>query len=1369
MIRSKLLSFAVFAVLIAGGAAAQPTFSKVFQPDTIGPGSTSRLVFSIGSDQGTPITDLAFTDILPAGVTLATPASPVTTCGGTLTAPSGGGTVSLSGGSLIAFGSCQVQVDVTSSSVGTHMNVSGELTSSAGSSGTAVDDLTVTDDRPGFTKSFSPSTVQLGGGSTLTFTIDNTANPDDAFNLSFSDTLPAGLVVAGPSNATTDCPFGSGAALTATPGSNVVAFQSGSSFIGRQYLPGGASCTVSVDVTAVVSGLQVNRSGTLVAQIDVTGLPTRDSGFAVAALQVNVDSLALVKSFFDDPAAPGGTATLRFSIGNRYRTGSATGIAFTDDLDATLSGLEAVAPLPTNPCGAGSTLTGTSLLTLSGGTLASGATCVFDVTVQVPAGATPGAYPNTTSTVTAMVDGSPVVGSAATDDLVVAPVPLLTKTFLDAGTLMPVTAVAAGDEVVVEFTVTNSSPTAAASGIGFIDNLTDFVPGAVASGLPAAGFCGGGSSLSQVPLPFDTVGLSFANGSLAAGDSCTFQATLQIPVGAASDIYTNTTSEIAATVDAEAVTGPPASADLGVISAPLLTKAFVPAAVEAGAVVTLELTLQRGENIPDPATAIGFTDDLDAALSGLTAISLPANGFCGPSSQISGTSTLTVTGASLGSGESCTFAVTLQVPAGADPGTYTNTTSEVSAMVAGLAVTRPPAEDDLVVLGLVVSKSFVDSPAVAGGTATLTFVLDNTASPFAATDISFTDNLGSVIAGMTATALPSDGFCGMSSQITGPSTLIVSGASVAAGAMCSFSVQVMVPAGTLSGSYPNLTSVIGATVDGNAVALPRASAALAVIDPLSIGKSFIDDPTIPGGTVTLSFTLANASPTDVATALTFTDDVGAALAGMTVIAVPMDGFCGAGSHATGGSVLTVTGANLAAAGQCTFQVTVQVPVAVAPGTTVVNTTSALSGLVGGVAASAPPASDVLRIDLLALAKSFAASVGAGGTVTLSFQITNQGTAVVSGIGFTDDLSATLPGLVAVGLPASGICGVGSSLTGTSQLAFSGGSLAAGASCSFGVTVQVPAAAAPGTYPNTTSSLFVSGEPSGTPASADLVIEPPPLFAKSFSPATLTVGGVSTLTFSVNNGVTPIPATGLAFTDNLPAGLVVAAPPNVINPCGGVVTATPGTGLVSLSGGAVAAVCTLQVDVTAATAGGYVNTSGALTSSLGNSGTATATVTFVEPELVLTKSFLGPAVADGTVDLEFTITNAGAEPVSDITFSDDLDAVIPGLVAVGLPAANVCGTGSQLSGTSLITLTGGNLPAGGFCTFTVTLQLPPDVPGTAVTNVTSPVTFDRGGVILEAAAATAVLEPEVLVIPALSLWGLLLLAALVGVAGWIRLR
>ena len=56
------------------------------------------------------------------------------------------------------------------------MNVSGDLTSSAGSSGTASADLTVATNRPGFSKSFSPATVPIGSRSRLTFTIDNTAN-----------------------------------------------------------------------------------------------------------------------------------------------------------------------------------------------------------------------------------------------------------------------------------------------------------------------------------------------------------------------------------------------------------------------------------------------------------------------------------------------------------------------------------------------------------------------------------------------------------------------------------------------------------------------------------------------------------------------------------------------------------------------------------------------------------------------------------------------------------------------------------------------------------------------------------------------------------------------------------------------------------------------------------------------------------------------------------------------------------------------------------------------------------------------------------------------------------------------------------------
>ena len=95
---------------------------------------------------------LAFTDALPAGVTIATPASASSTCtDGTLVAPDGGTTISFSGGRLGANSSCTLTANITSSVVGTHTNTTDNLTLSAGPPfSTATDDLVVAVDRPGF-------------------------------------------------------------------------------------------------------------------------------------------------------------------------------------------------------------------------------------------------------------------------------------------------------------------------------------------------------------------------------------------------------------------------------------------------------------------------------------------------------------------------------------------------------------------------------------------------------------------------------------------------------------------------------------------------------------------------------------------------------------------------------------------------------------------------------------------------------------------------------------------------------------------------------------------------------------------------------------------------------------------------------------------------------------------------------------------------------------------------------------------------------------------------------------------------------------------------------------------------------------------
>ncbi len=1316
--RTHLLPPSILACLTLAAALpalAQPGFSKAFSPDVIAPDAHSRLTFLIDNDSGTPVTGLAFTDLLPAGVVLASPASAATDCGvgSVVSAPAGGTTVTFSGGSLGAGATCTVAVDVTSGTPGGHLNTSGDLTSSAGNSGPASATLTVDAGRLGFTKSFAPAMVQLGADSTVTFTI---SNPTGGLvtGVNFTDAFPAGLQVASPADFFTTC----NGIIAAPEGGTTVSLLAG-------FLLANQSCTIEVQVESTQVGSQVNRTGDLNSSLG-------SSGFAVDELTVAADVLALSKEFVGDALPPGSTLPLRFTLHNFDRDFAATGIAFSDDLDATLLGLAAVPPLPADPCGAGSSLSGTSLLTLTNGTLGPGETCTFEVDVEVPAGAEPGQYPNTTSSVTGTLDGVPVVGAPAVDDLHVQDVPLLTKTFLD-------DPVAGGDAVVIELTLTNSSPDPI-SGVTFSDDVAGQVASATVTGLPANGYCGPGSVRSLIGGV-----VTFAGMNLAGGDSCTFQLTIQLPVNAPAGTYTNTTSSVSGLLGGEEpVVGPPASDDLTVVEGPDLTKTFLTSPVLAGDTVVLELTLSAGESAAAPdITGVAFTDDLGAALAGLQAIALPADGFCGPSSQISGASVLSVTGASVEGGEPCTFQVTLQVPAGALPGTYVNTTSQVTGTSAGLAVTGTEAAATLEVGGLTFTKSFTDDPAVAGGTATLQFTLSNLSATASVTDASFVDDLDAVIPGLAVTGMLPGEPCGTGSGLAGTSTLVFTGGNLAPSGSCTFSVTVAVPPGTEAGQYGNATSALSAQVDGNPVTVPPAIDTLDVVEPLSIGKDFVDDPVGPGDTVTLELTLANAHPTEAATGLTFTDDLEAALAGLTAAGLPAPDVCGAGSTLSGTSNLTLTGGSLAAGGSCTFQVTLQVP-ADAPGGTFVNTTSTLNGTIDGTGVTAPAASAPLVVAAAVLAKTFDGPTAAGGTVVLTFEIENLGASAVESLAFTDDLGAALPGLAAVGLPMGGVCGAGSQIAGTGFLTFTGGSLGAGASCSFAVTLLVPADAAPGSHLNTTSPLTSSGLEVGDPASDGLEIEPPPGFAKAFTPAVVPVTGLSALVFSIDNTASSLPATGLAFTDTLPAGVVVAPVPDAATTCtGGTLTAVPGSGAVSYSGGSLAAgaSCTVSVDVTSAAAGSYLNTSGELTSSLGASGTASDTLEVVGGELAVSKTFdPDPVLPGGVLDVEFTLVTGAAFGVSEIAFTDDLGAALPGLVAVGLPADGFCGPGSQLTGTDVLTLTGASLAAGTSCTFSAILSVPAGAAVGTYTNTTSTVTGVRdGGLPTTAGPATAPLE------------------------------
>lgn len=127
----------------------------------------------------------------------------------------------------------------------------------------------------------------------------------------------------------------------------------------------------------------------------------------------------------------------------------------------------------------------------------------------------------------------------------------------------------------------------------------------------------------------------------------------------------------------------------------------------------------------------------------------------------------------------------------------------------------------------------------------------------------------------------------------------------------------------------------------------------------------------------------------------------------------------------------------------------------------------------------------------------------------------------------------------------------------------------------------------------------------SPADADLVA-----VTKSFSPAAIATGGSATLTISIQNRPPPGVAANIAFTDAYPSNLKNAASPNVVNTCGGSVTAAPNGTSLSLAGGSIAGnqSCSVSVSVTSSIAGSYVNSTGTVTSSAGSVGPATASLT-----------------------------------------------------------------------------------------------------------------------------------------------------------------
>lgn len=218
------------------------SFSKSFAATSIPTGATTTLTFTILNPNPIGVTNIAFSDPLPLGMQVANPSNVNDNgCGGTVTAAPGADTIGFSGGSL-AGGVCLIDVDVEGTESGVWNNVTGNITSSNGTDGTASASIAV--DTAQFGEGFGADSLPLGGTTALTFKVGNPFATKTLTGIGFTNPLPAGLVVATPSGESGTCGGGS---ITAAAGS-------GSISLSGATLGPHTSCAFSVDVRAVSAG-----------------------------------------------------------------------------------------------------------------------------------------------------------------------------------------------------------------------------------------------------------------------------------------------------------------------------------------------------------------------------------------------------------------------------------------------------------------------------------------------------------------------------------------------------------------------------------------------------------------------------------------------------------------------------------------------------------------------------------------------------------------------------------------------------------------------------------------------------------------------------------------------------------------------------------------------------------------------------------------------------------------------------------------------------------------------------------------------------------------------------------------------------------
>ncbi len=1059
------------------------------------------------------------------------------------------------------------------------------------------------------TKSVSPSPLIAGSPATYTLVARNTG-PSTARDVRVTDTLPSGVTVASAAFAGGSCTV-TGQTVTCT----------------RSALASGATADVVLRV-AVDPAQTANVVNTAsVATTSSDPAPDNDTT-TITTPVVNLADLEVVKSVDQRDVVAGTGLTYTLTVINNGPS-VATGVTLHDALPTGLTYRESTAT-------SGSCSVDGQDLSCALGSVSPGDPVTVTLTARLARGYGSSSVTNTATVTSAVTDpvASNNSGTATSTVTRSAEVSLVKSASSD--TLVP------GTAVTYTLAVTNQGPSTAQTVV-----VTDTVPADITISTATWG---------PAATPCEVTGqdVQCALGAVNVGQVAV---TITGTLGALFTDTTVTNTGVLTTTTDDPTTGDHRStlvspvvgqADLA------LVKTMTPANPVAGQQVTFTLTATN--NGPSLARNPQFIDQLPAGLTDVSVVPPPGATGCDIIPPVDpGTAdnpnapTVTCSGPIFRAGFTVAGTITATVSPGFT-GVLSNTGRTSSDTIDPVASNNESIVSATVRQSADVSITKSISPArpVPGGLVSFALIVRN-AGPSTATSVTVSDEIPSVLSGVTATT--AGGTCSLVSA-----SLVCPVGTVDPGEDITVTVE-----GTLrpdfTGTLSNTATVSTATPDpegsNNTATASGVSSASA---DLSIVKTLSPTAPVPGEPVRFTLAVRNDGPS-TATGVTVSDDLATAVTGASATSTAGSCSvnagnaltCALGSLAPSGTVSVSVVGTLAPAftGVLTNLARVSSPVADPDSS---NNTSSVSG-------SSAPSAD------LSISKTISPSAPLpGSAVAFTIAVRNAGPSAASGVVVSDQISSAISQLTAT-TDNGTTCTVSDSNTMACPL----GSVGPAATATVSVTGTLSPAFT-GTLSNTASVTATtrdsnadnnSATASGTAApSADLSI------SKTLAPAVPVPGEQVRFTLVARNAG-PSTAAAVVLTDPLDPALLSPSATTTAGAC------TIASSTLSCPVGSVGPDGSVTVTVTATLSadftGRLANTASVASPTAdpatdNNSATVTGDGA-PSADVSILKTLSPPRPVPGQqVTFTLSVTNAGPSSAAEVVARDQLSAALSGVTA-----------------------------------------------------------------------------------------------------------